>query len=117
MVERPRRGGTFLPHYLFPAHELCFLNHDVLAELLRSAEENGSFEHTLHFRDEKDRETFYATADVFEWLEKARRQRERAELLRRVVFPAILSDFLHFVFEALETSRKAKLNVTFALIR
>jgi hypothetical protein len=117
MVERLRRGRTFLPDHLLPAHELCLLNHDVMAELLRSGEENGSFEHTFRFRDDKDRQTFRSAADVFEWLEKGRRQRERAELLRRTVFPAILSDFLHFVFEALETSRKAKLNVTFALIR
>jgi quinol monooxygenase YgiN len=34
-----------------------------------------------------------------------------------VVFPAILSDMLHCVYEVLETSRKAKLNVSYMLLR
>jgi hypothetical protein len=52
-------------------------------------------------------------------LAKARRFRfdERAETLKRTVFPALLSDFLHFVCEALATSRKGKLTVTHALLR
>ena len=118
-MKKPRRPAskTFLPDNLEAAHKLCFLNHDVMVELLRSGEENGTFNHTFRFRDEGDRKEFEASADVFEWLGKTKRESERTELLRRVVFPAILSDFLHFIFEALETSRKAKLNVSFALIR
>jgi hypothetical protein len=34
-----------------------------------------------------------------------------------MVFPAILSDLLHCVYEALETSRKAKLHVSYMLLR
>lgn len=34
---------TFLPDCLIPAHNLCFMNHDILVELLRAGEEVQSF--------------------------------------------------------------------------
>lgn len=111
------RMSTFLPECLIPAHNLCFLNHDVLVELLQAGEAVGSFVQTFEFRDDADHQAFQSAADVFEWLDKTKREGERVALLRRTVFPAVLSDFLHFVYEALEASRKAKLNVTYALLR
>jgi quinol monooxygenase YgiN len=110
-------GKTFIPDELLPAHHLCLLNHDILVELLRSGEKNGAFIEEIEFRDRRDRDELDRADDVFEWLERTGRSNERARVLRRTVFPALLSDFLHFIFEALETSRKAKLNVSYALIR
>ncbi len=112
-----REGKTWVPDYLLPAHELCFLHHDILVELLRSGEEEGSFSQRFQFRDDAEREAFEDSADVFEWFERTGRGQDRAAFLRRTVFPALLSDLLHFVYEALESSRKAKLNVAYALIR
>lgn len=111
------RRPTCLPDFLFPAHELCFLHHDVLVELLRAGGESGTFQHELPFSDDSDRIAFDAAEDVFQWLETSGRARDRADLLRLIVFPALLSDFLHFVYEALESSRTAKLAVCYALIR
>ena len=108
---------TLLPNYLVSAHNLCFLNHDVLVELLRSGEEAGIFSQKFAFSDEVDRQQFEAADDVFTWFENTGRTAERSEVLKRIVFPALLSDFLHFIYEALESSRKAKLNVAYALIR
>jgi hypothetical protein len=88
-----------------------------LVELLRSGEKCGAFLEPIEFRDEKDRDELEAADDVFAWLAHTGRVDERVRILRRSVFPALLSDFLHFIFEALETSRKAKLNVCYALIR
>jgi hypothetical protein len=88
-----------------------------LVELLRSGEKNGVFMEEIELRDQKDRDELEHAGDVFDWLESTGRSDERVRVLRRSVFPALLSDFLHFVFEALETSRKAKLNVSYALIR
>ena len=111
------RGATLFPSYLQPAHDLCFTNHDVLVQLLKRGEEEGSFLHQFTFRDAAEQQALADTEDVFQWLEKTRTAQERAEALRRIIFPAVLSDFLHFVFEALETSRKGKLTVSYALIR
>jgi hypothetical protein len=115
MMNNP--GETLLPDFLMPAHQLCFLNHDILVELLRSGEESGIFFQKFQFKDESDKELFQDVQDVFSWLERSGRSEERVELLKRVVFPALLSDFLHFVYESLESSRKEKLAVAYALIR
>lgn len=114
-VSRP--GRTFLPDYLIQAHELCLLHHDTLVELLRSAEKNSSFSQKFLFRDDGDKRAYEAAETVFEWLEQTGRQREYTEFLRRTTFPALLSDLLHFVYEALDASRMAKLSVTYALLR
>lgn len=117
VVSLNERGATAYPEYLQSAHDLCLVNHDVLVELLRRGEEGSSFAEKFTFRNKADQEAFAEAEDVLEWLGKTRSASERAVFLRRIIFPAVLSDFLHFVYEALETSRKGKLNVSFALIR
>lgn len=113
----PKSGRTVLPdRYLF-GHELCFLTHDILAELIVSAEQQGVFSERFTFRDNADSLAFENADDVFAWFDATGRKEERAGFLRRTVFPALMSDFLHFVYEALESSRKAKLNITYALLR
>src|SRR5580658_3264744 len=112
-----KSGHTFLPDQFRLGHELCFLTHDALAELLRSAEQQGVFTHHVRFENEDDRREFERAADVFDWFEATGRSAERAKFFRKSVFPALRSDMLHFVYEALESSRKAKLAVTYALLR
>jgi hypothetical protein len=56
-------------------------------------------------------------SDVFEWLEKHRPPEDHAAVLVTTMFPAILSDMLHCFYETLETSRKAKLGISFMLLR
>jgi hypothetical protein len=48
----PPRGRTFLPDHFLAGHDLCFLNHDVLAQLLVSGEQSGIFEHEFTFREQ-----------------------------------------------------------------
>ena len=75
-----------LPDYLEQAHDLCFLNHDVLVELLRSGEKNKIFFQEIEFSDDEDRKKLEASNDIFEWFEVTGRQQEHAEVLRRIVF-------------------------------
>jgi hypothetical protein len=96
---------------------LCFANHDVLVELLHSGEEYGVFTASFEFRDEGERTMLAESADVFEWFERTGRKSDRNDVLRRTLLQAVLSDFLHFIYEALETSRKGKLTTTYALLR
>jgi hypothetical protein len=44
-------------------------------------------------KDENDRRALENAADIFDWLELTGRVSERTLLLRRAVFPALLSDF------------------------
>lgn len=110
-------GRTWLPQEFMRGHELAFLLHDVLGEVLRSAEQQGLLIERMPLRDDADRDALEAAGDVFEWLETTGRTAERAQLFRRAVVPAVLSDSLHFIYEALESSRKAKLTVAYSLLR
>lgn len=110
------RTNTRLPANYWIAHELCFKVHDVMTALLVSGQKQSAFFVELGFRDQADREAF-ENGDLFDWLEKSRRVEERAAILVTTIFPAVLSDMVHCFYEALETSRKAKLTITFMLLR
>lgn len=109
-------GRTALPVRLDHAHHLCFLIHDVMLELLRSGELVGAFTHQFPLSEAESRSLNQAV-DIFEWIDEVGRQPERAPILRAVIFPALLSDFLHFIYEALQAARKGKLAVAYALLR
>lgn len=113
---RTNQGG-FLPASYDIAHDLCFVIHDILAQLLKSGEEGNFFQTLISFQDDADRLSFEEAEDIFVWLEQTRRIEDRAAILTTTVFPAVLSDTLHCIYEALETSRKAKLNITYILLR
>lgn len=54
---------------------------------------------------------------LFEWLGEPSRAADRGRVIRSMVFPAALSDFLRFLYEALFCAGKAKLIVSCSLIR
>ena len=88
-----------------------------MTQLLVSGERAKAFFVKFDLVDQEAREAFESAPDVFDWLEKHRTPEERASVLVTTMFPAILSDALHLFYEALETSRKAKLGVSFLLLR
>ena len=112
-----KSGTTHLPKEFVHGHELCFLLHDYLAQIVVSAEQQGLLVERMVLRDDADRAALASADDVFAWLDATDRKVERAAVFRRVVAHRLLSDALHFVYEALESSRKAKLTVTYALLR
>jgi len=110
------RMGTFLPGHHWQAHELCFFIHDAMTKMLASGEHANAFHVEIPLREDEI-ETFNSADDVFDWLEQHRPPGERAAVLVTTMFPAILSDMLHCIYEALESSRKAKLNISYMLLR
>lgn len=112
-----KRANTHLPALHKMAHQLCFEVHDVMTQLLVSGMKASAFKRIFEFRDDADKLALEEAGDVFAWLEQTRRVDERAALLVSTIFPAVLSDALHCFYEALELSRKAKLSITFILIR
>jgi hypothetical protein len=82
-----------------------------------SGERARAFYVSFDLPDEAARREFENASDIFEWLEKHRAPEDRAAVLVTTVFPAILSDMPHCFYEALETSRKAKLGISFMLLR
>ncbi len=110
------RKGTFLPRHHWPGHELCFFLHDIMAHMLATGERAGTF-HAKYQLSDDEVEAFNKADDVFQWLDRYRTPEERAAVLVATMFPAIISDMLHCIYEALESSRKAKLNISYMLLR
>jgi hypothetical protein len=110
------RTGTILPGEFWAGHELCFCIHDAMTQMLVSGQNAGAF-HVSYELTEQERESFESSEDIFQWVEQNRGRENHTALLITTMFPAILSDMLHCIYEALETSRKAKLNVSYLLLR
>jgi len=111
------KANTRLPESYQASHQLCFTVHDIMVQLLVSGQQASVFNIGIKFRDEADRLALEQADDIFAWLEQSCRAEERADLLVTTVFPAVLGDMLHCFYEALETSRKGKLGITFMLLR
>lgn len=111
----PKR--SLLPATYNLAHDLCFIVHDVLAQLLVSGEASGVFVASFPLSGPAEAEAMRAHSDIFEWLDASGRVKDRAKILKTIILPGILSDMLHCVYEALQSSRKGKLNVSYILLR
>jgi hypothetical protein len=96
-VLRKNKSGH-LPVEYDVAHDLCFVIHDVLAELLKSGVEGNLFRTSFEFHDDADRLAFENSVDIFDWLKENRRIEERAQVPVSTVFPAVLSDTLHCIY-------------------
>jgi hypothetical protein len=110
------RTGTILPGEFWAGHELCFCIHDAMTQMLVSGQNAGAF-HVRFELSEEERESFESSKNIFRWLGEYRKPEDHAAVLVTTMFPAILSDMLHCIYEALESSRKAKLNVSYMLLR
>ena len=110
------RKGTFLPGQHWAGHELCFFIHDIIREMVASGERSGVFTYKFDIEAE-EAASVKESSDIFQWLLEHRTEENLADLLVATMFPAILSDMLHCLYEALECSRKAKLSVSFMLLR
>jgi hypothetical protein len=88
-----------------------------MTQLLAPGERARAFYVSVDLPDEAAKREFENASDIFEWLEKHRTPEDRVAALVTTMFPAILSDMLHCFYEALETSRKAKLGISFMLLR
>lgn len=106
-----------LPEQFDIAHKLCFTIHDILLQALESGDKAEIFKHTIAFDSEIGKRELDNSEDIFTWLENENRLEDRAKILKTTVLPAVLSDMLHCIYEALKTSEKAKLSVSYMLIR
>lgn len=110
------RTGAVLPKQYWLGHELCFFIHDTMGHMLAAGERAGAFHVKIQLREDEI-DALNKAEDVFQWLDQYRSPEERAAVLVATMFPAILSDMLHCIYEALETSRKGKLGISYMLLR
>lgn len=100
-------------------HNYCFFLHDQLVETLISGEKAKIFRIRIKHKgkSEADEMANYSGEGLVDWLEAHGYKNEVRKLYYKQVCAALLSDLLHFIYEALQCSRKGKLTVAYALLR
>ncbi len=109
----------FLPKKYWFSHQFCFSIHDQLVQIISSGARDGIFNVTIEFPDEELVKKIHKMAgeQLMDWLENNGYEHIVYELTYRQLCVALLSDLCHFVYEALDCSKKSKLTVTYALLR
>jgi len=109
----------YLPDKFIFKHHFTFFLYDILAKIVKTGEEKGIFYHSINLKDIDEAEKLknIPDADILDYLNKNGYEADADEIIKKQIFDAILSDFLHYVYTALDTSEKAKLSVSFALLR
>lgn len=111
------KKGTFLPKQFHLGHELNFLLHDIMTKMYVTGREVNSFSINIDILENEYKEFLQNSENIGEWIVNTKEKDKRAKVLKTIVFPAVLSDMLHCFYETLETSRKAKLTISYMLIR
>lgn len=111
------KKGTFLPKKFYLAHELSFLLHDIMTNLYVTGKEGNFFSVNIDIYEDEYKDFLENSEDISEWIKNTKETDKSAKVLKKIVFPAVLSDMLHCFYEALETSRKMKLTISYMLIR
>ena len=109
---------SLLPEEFQFSHDFCFFLHDQLVEILKSGEEANIFSH--HWEIEKGETPppeGLSGEEFFDWLEDNGHKDIVFTLYYKQICAALLSDMLHFIYEALSCSAKGKLTVAYALLR
>lgn len=108
-----------LPKEFEFSHKFCIFLHNSMAQFIIEGEPSGFFQTSFQPKSEKETEELEKNPDlfIFDWLEDKGYSEVLGEVLLKSIFPGLLSDFCHFVLEALNCSRKGKLTVTYALLR
>lgn len=115
MHERLNESNTHLPKIFHQGYELCFFAHDVATNLLKSGHECGIF--SLKLDEIKDDADSTELPDLVEIIKNKNLTHKLPEILISRIFPSILGDSLHYIFEALEAARKGKISVAYTLLR
>lgn len=111
------RKGTKLPKKFHLAHELSFLLHDIMTNLYLTAKQTNMFSVNIDIYEDEYKEFLENSEDIGAWIINTKEKDKSAKVLKIIVFPAVLSDMLHCFYEALETSRKGKLTISYMLAR
>lgn len=108
--------NNFLPKEFISGHELCFFIHDLLVNTLVSGENQDIFNYEFSL-EEKIANNLGKDEDILLFLQENKLYEHRNKILKTIILPAILSDTLHCIYEALISSKKGKLNISYMLIR
>jgi hypothetical protein len=111
------RKETNLPNKFNFGHKLSFLLHDIMTSLFETAKQTNMFSINIDIYEDEYKKFLENSEDIGKWILNTKEKNKSAKVLKTIVFPAVLSDMLHCFYEALETSRKGKLTISYMLIR
>ena len=73
---------ALLPAPYCVSHDLCFVLHEVLVQLLVSGEASGVFVARIPLSGSSEADAMKAHSDIFEWLDNSGRVEDRAKILK-----------------------------------
>ncbi len=109
--------GHFLPKKYKELHNLCFYLHDILAQVVVEGEKKKLFDTVIKFKKSGDIEIFESSDDILAWLIANGYEEEFESIVIKQVLIATVSDYCHYIYEALKCSEKSKLAITYTLLR
>jgi hypothetical protein len=113
----PDERLKFMPREVIPRHEYCFWLHDEITRLLVEAAQSGhvDFWHDLfHEALEKNGKS---AKDETIWAKVAESGGIISTPIKLDILLGLISDTMHFIYEALTAFEKRKFNVAYALLR
>ncbi|MCL4853616.1 MAG: hypothetical protein KJZ78_19855 [Bryobacteraceae bacterium] len=112
-----KNANAHLPERFATAHDLAFAIHDILLHQLHAGWRANAWVERTDLQPGTDFESEIKGKHPIEWFFDTQSPEKIASLLNKSVYPFLLGDFLHYVYEALECSRKGKTTVAFSLLR
>jgi len=109
--------GYYLPKKYKELHNLCFYLHDILVQVVVEGENKKLFDTVYNFKKRSDIEAIKGNDDILEWLSNNGYEDEFKSIVIKQVLIATISDYCHYVYEALKCSEKSKLAITYTLLR
>ncbi len=109
--------GYFLPQKYKELHDLCFYLHDILVQVVKEGEKKKLFHTLYNIKKISDVQAIKDNDDILEWLYNNGYEDEFKSIVIKQVLIATISDYCHYVYEALKCSEKSKLAITYTLLR
>lgn len=111
------RNYNHLPEIHWVNHDYCLYLHDLILSIFQECMMDGHIGLKFEENGRTSLKGFEKADDPIEWLELNGYQFEAKLALKRKMFHAILADFLNYILESLENSRKGKTAISFTLLR
>ncbi|MBA7559625.1 hypothetical protein ES708_01240 [subsurface metagenome] len=109
--------GYFLPKKYKELHSLCFYLHDILAQVVIEGEKKKLFDTVYRLKKRSGIGKLKDNDDILKWLINNGYEEEFKSIVIKQVLIATISDYCHYIYEALKCSEKNKLCITYTLLR
>jgi hypothetical protein len=109
--------GYFLPQKYKELHDLCFYLYDILVQVVVEGEKKKLFHTLYNIKKISDFQAIKDNEDILEWLYNNGYKDEFKSIVIKNVLIATISDYCHYIYEALKCSEKSKLAITYTLLR